>query len=77
MAARIAPKGCGLNEELLAELEELLTRRQFEVIRLRYFEGIASDRLVAEHLGVCRAAVTRRRLRALERIRKTKTVEFC
>ena len=59
-----------MNEEMLAELEELLTRNQFEVIRLRYVEGVRCDRLVGEHLGIGRAAVTRRRNRALERIRE-------
>ena len=59
-----------VTEEMLAELEELLTRNQLEVIRLRYFEGIRCDRLVGEHLGICRSAVTRRRIRALDRIRQ-------
>lgn len=59
-----------MNDELLADLERLLTRSQFEVIRLRYVEGVRCDRLVGEHLGICRSAATRRRIRALARIRQ-------
>ena len=65
-----------MNDELLADLERLLTRSQFEVIRLRYVEGVRCDRLVGEHLGIGRAAVTRRRNRALERIRRAGLVNL-
>ena len=52
------------------ELEAVLTRRQAEVIRLRYVDHIPTDRLVAEHLGICRSAVSYRRRNALKRLRK-------
>ena len=50
------------------DLEDVLTRRQLEVIQLRYVEHIPTDRLVAEHLGLCRSGVTRCRNRALARL---------
>ena len=76
MAVVPAPGGGRLSEEMLAELERLLTLRQFEVIRLRYVEGVRCDRLVGEHLGICRSAVTRRRIRALERIEKAEVLRL-
>ena len=65
-----------MNDEILAELESVLTRSQWEVIRLRYVDGIRCDRQVGEHLGICRSAVTRRRIRALDRIRRAALVEL-
>lgn len=46
-----------------------LTRRQAEVLELRYVDGVPTDELVAELLGVQRPAVTKLRLRALARLR--------
>ena len=65
-----------MNDEMLEELQHLLTRSQWEVIRLRYVEGVRCDRLVGEHLGICRSAVTRRRIRALERIEKAEVLRL-
>ena len=76
MAVVPSPVGGGLTEEMLAELERLLTRRQLEVICLRYVEGIRTDKLVAEHLGITRSAVSYRRRNALRRIQRSGLVRI-
>ena len=47
----------------------MLTERQTAVLTLRYVEGVPTDSLVAERLGIQRPAVTKCRRRALERLR--------
>ena len=76
MAVVPAPGGGRLTEEMLAELERLLTRRQLEVICLRYVEGIRTDKLVAEHLGITRSAASYRRRNALRRIQRSGLVRI-
>ena len=76
MAAVPSTVDGGLNDELLADLERVLTRRQFEVIRLRYVEGIRTDKLVAEHLGITRSAASYRRRNALGRIQRSGLVRI-
>jgi len=63
------------NFEMLVDLFDLvLTRRQAAVMRLYYVDGIESDKLVGEHLGVQRVAVLKARTRAEKKLKEY--VEF-
>ena len=65
-----------LDRSELVEALGTLTTRQRDVVTCMFgVDGKIPDRIIADKLGVCRSAVTRRRIRAIQRLQIS--LQFC